>query len=39
MLFDWRVIGQIVPTNPAATVHGPKHVVKIANTTVLERAE
>jgi hypothetical protein len=39
MLFDWRVIGQIVPTNPAAAVRGPKHVVKMGNTTVLERAE
>jgi hypothetical protein len=29
MLFDWLVIGQVVPTNPAAAVRGPKHVVKI----------
>jgi site-specific recombinase XerD len=28
MLFDWLVIGQIVPMNPAAAVRGPKHVVK-----------
>jgi site-specific recombinase XerD len=28
MLFDWPVIGQVVPTNPAAAVRGPKHVVK-----------
>jgi site-specific recombinase XerC len=27
MLFDWLVTGQIVPTNPAASVRGPKHVV------------
>jgi site-specific recombinase XerC len=27
-LFDWPVIGQVVPTNPAAAVRGPKHVVK-----------
>jgi site-specific recombinase XerC len=39
MLFDWLVIGQNVPTNPAAAVRGPKHVVKIGNTTVLEGAE
>jgi site-specific recombinase XerD len=26
MLFDWLVIGQMVPTNPAAAVRGPKHV-------------
>jgi hypothetical protein len=25
MLFDWLVIGQVVPTNPAAAVRGPKH--------------
>ena len=23
MLFDWLVIGQVVPTNPAAAVRGP----------------
>ena len=28
MLFDWLVIGQVVPNNPAAAVRGPKHVVK-----------
>ena len=28
MLFDWLVIGQVVPTNPAQSVRGPKHVVK-----------
>lgn len=26
MLFDWLVSGQIVPTNPAASVRGPKYV-------------
>ena len=39
MLFDWLVIGQIVPTNPAAAVRGPKHVVKTGKTPVLEGAE
>jgi site-specific recombinase XerD len=39
MLFDWLVIGQVVPTNPAAAVRGPKHVVKIGKTPVLEGAE
>jgi site-specific recombinase XerD len=34
-LFDWLVIGQIVPTNPAASVRGPKHVVKRGKTPVL----
>ena len=31
MLFDWLVTGQIVPTNPAASVRGPRHVVKVGN--------
>ena len=39
MLFDWLVIGQVVPTNPAAAVRGPKHVVKTGKTPVLEGAE
>jgi len=36
MLFDWLVIGQIVPMNPASSVRGPKHVVKISETPVLK---
>jgi hypothetical protein len=28
MLFDWLITGQILPHDPAATVRGPKHVVK-----------
>src|SRR6202048_432471 len=39
MLFDWLITGQVVPTNPAAAVRGPKHVVKIGKTPVLEGAE
>lgn len=35
MLFDFLVTGQIVPTNPAASVRGPKHVVKRGKTPVL----
>jgi site-specific recombinase XerD len=38
MLFDWLVIGQVVPNNPAAAVRGPKHVVKTGKTPVLEGA-
>jgi site-specific recombinase XerD len=38
-LFDWLVIGQIVPVNPAASVRGPRHVVKSGKTPVLEAAE
>lgn len=36
MLFDWLVIGQIVPFNPASSVRGPKHVVKRGKTPVLK---
>jgi integrase/recombinase XerD len=36
MLFDWLVTGQIVATNPAHVVRGPKHVVKTGETTVLD---
>jgi len=39
MLFDWLVTGQIVPVNPAASVRGPKHVVRRGKTPVLERAD
>ncbi|MBI3782939.1 MAG: tyrosine-type recombinase/integrase [Deltaproteobacteria bacterium] len=39
MLFDWLVVGQVVPTNPAHSVRGPKHVVKRGKTPVLTREE
>ena len=35
MLCDWLVIGQVIPNNPAASVRGPKHVVKKGKTLVL----
>ncbi len=35
MLFDWLVVGQILPANPASAVRGPKHVVKRGKTPVL----
>ena len=35
MLFDWPVVGQVVPMNPAASVRGPKHVVRRGKTAVL----
>jgi site-specific recombinase XerD len=35
MLFDWMVLGQVVKTNPAASVRGPRHVVKRGKTPVL----
>ena len=39
MLFDWLVTGQVIATNPATSVKGPKYVVKRGKTPVLERAE
>jgi integrase len=39
MLCDWLVIGQVLPANPATSVRGPKHVVKVGRTPVLEGAE
>ncbi|UAJ12766.1 tyrosine-type recombinase/integrase [Glacieibacterium megasporae] len=38
-LFDWLVIGQIVPANPAASVRGPSHSVRRGKTPVLAPAE
>ena len=38
-LFDWLVIGQVVTTNPAASVRGPTHVVRTGKTPVLQPAE
>jgi site-specific recombinase XerD len=38
-LFDWLVVGQVVPSNPASVVRGPNHVVKRGRTSVLSREE
>ena len=38
-LFDWLVIGQVVPANPAASVRGPTHIVRTGKTPVLQTAE
>jgi site-specific recombinase XerD len=38
-LFDWLVVGQVVPANPAASVRGPQHVVKGGKTPILDPAE
>jgi site-specific recombinase XerD len=35
MLFDWLVVGQLLASNPAHAVRGPKHVVKRGKTPVL----
>jgi integrase/recombinase XerD len=39
MLFDWLVTGQVIPVNPAASVRGPKHVVRRGKTPVLKADE
>ena len=38
-LLDWMVIGQIMPTNLAAAVRGPRHIVRRGKTPVLDPAE
>lgn len=35
MLFDWLVIGQVLASNPASSVRGPKHSVRKGKTPVL----
>jgi integrase/recombinase XerD len=39
MLFDWLVIGQVMPTNPAHSVRGPRHSVTKGATPVLSSEE
>ncbi len=39
MLFDWLIVGQVMPHNPAAAVRGPKHVVTKGKTPVLTPEE
>ncbi|RAH96075.1 integrase [Acuticoccus sediminis] len=38
-LFDWLVVGQVVPANPAASVRGPRHIVRRGKTPVLNPVE
>ena len=38
-LFDWLVVGQVIPFNPAASVRGPSHSVKRGKTPVLSPEE
>jgi site-specific recombinase XerD len=38
-LFDWLVVGHVLPVNPAASVHGPRHAVKTGKTPVLSGQE
>jgi site-specific recombinase XerD len=39
MLFDWLVVGQMVPHNPAAAVRGPKHSMATGKTHMPDREE
>src|SRR5205085_6693791 len=39
VLCDWLVVSQIIPSNPAAAVRGPKHVVTTGSTPVLSASE
>jgi len=39
MLFDWLVTGQVIRTNPAHAVRGPRHSVKKGKTSVLSAEE
>ena len=39
MLFDWLVVGQVIPFNPAQNVRGPKHSQKKGKTPVLNPDE
>ena len=39
VLCDWLVVSQILPSNPAAAVRGPKHVVMTGATPVLTAGE
>ncbi len=38
-LFDWLVVGQVVPWNPTAAVRGPTQVLKRGKTPVLQPGE
>ena len=38
-LFDWLVVRQVIPANPAAVIRGPKSVVKTGKTPVLTADE
>jgi site-specific recombinase XerD len=39
VLFDWLVVGQVIPSNPASSVRGPRHSVKKGKTPVLAADE
>lgn len=39
MLFDWLVTGQVLPSNPALSVRGPRHSVMKGSTAVISSEE
>ena len=39
MLFDWLVVGQVLPANPAHAVRGPKHIIEKGTTPILSSDE
>ena len=39
MLFDWLVTGQVIPSNPAHSVRGPRHSVSKGATAVISSVE
>jgi len=39
VLFDWLVVGQVLPVNPASSVRGPRHSVRKGKTPVLAADE
>jgi integrase/recombinase XerD len=39
MLFDWMVVGQVLPVNPAHAMRGPKHSQRRGKTPVLQADE
>lgn len=39
VLFDWLVVGQVIPINPASSVRGPRHSIRKRKTPVLAADE
>lgn len=39
VLFDWLVVGQVIPMNPASSVRGPRHSVRKGKTPILAAEE
>ena len=39
VFFDWLVVGQVPPFNPASSVRGPRHVINTGKTPVLSAKE